>query len=134
VAKTDIIILMQLAKSMRSPERWEKSQPYDSAMIIVHHLDNSRSLRVLWLLEELGCRYRIVEYKRDPRTMLAPSALADIHPLGKAPVIVWRVRLLGGFSNHSSIHNSNGMSAIGTPNCALARGSPGATSRPPTFR
>jgi glutathione S-transferase len=57
-------------------------------MIIVHHLDNSRSLRVLWLLEELGCPYELVAYKRDQQTMLAPRALQDIHPLGKAPVIV----------------------------------------------
>jgi glutathione S-transferase len=57
-------------------------------MIIVHHLDNSRSLRVLWLLEELGCPYEIVEYKRDKKTMLAPASLAKIHPLGKSPVIV----------------------------------------------
>jgi glutathione S-transferase len=57
-------------------------------MIVVHHLENSRSLRVLWLLEELGCPYEIVEYKRDKKTMLAPAALMKIHPLGKSPVIV----------------------------------------------
>lgn len=57
-------------------------------MISVHHLDNSRSQRVLWLLEELGLEYEIVQYKRDPRTLLAPASLRAIHPLGKAPVVV----------------------------------------------
>ncbi|SDK86874.1 glutathione S-transferase [Modicisalibacter muralis] len=56
-------------------------------MITVHHLENSRSLRVLWLLEELGIDYQVVEYRRDPKTMLAPPELRKIHPLGKSPVI-----------------------------------------------
>jgi len=56
-------------------------------MIIVHHLENSRSQRVLWLLEELGLRYEIVHYKRDATTMLAPPELLAVHPLGKSPVI-----------------------------------------------
>ncbi len=56
-------------------------------MIIVHHLNNSRSQRVLWLLEELGLDYEIERYQRDPKTMLAPPALRAIHPLGKSPVI-----------------------------------------------
>jgi glutathione S-transferase len=56
-------------------------------MIIVHHLENSRSQRILWLLEELGLPYEVVRYERDPRTMLAPPSLKRIHPLGKAPVI-----------------------------------------------
>lgn len=56
-------------------------------MILVHHLQNSRSQRVLWLLEELGLDYRVRRYERDPRTMLAPPELRDVHPLGKAPVI-----------------------------------------------
>ena len=56
-------------------------------MIIVHHLQNSRSQRVLWLLEELGLDYRVRRYERDPKTMLAPPELKDVHPLGKAPVI-----------------------------------------------
>ena len=55
--------------------------------LTVHHLDNSRSQRVLWLLEELGLRYEIVKYKRDPKTMLAPASLRQIHPLGKSPVV-----------------------------------------------
>ncbi|RKP59413.1 glutathione S-transferase family protein [Pararobbsia silviterrae] len=57
-------------------------------MIIVHHLNNSRSQRVLWLLEELGLDYEIKRYQRDPKTMLAPPELRSIHPLGKSPVIV----------------------------------------------
>ena len=57
-------------------------------MITVHHLNNSRSQRVLWLLEELGVPYEIVKYERDPKTMLAPPALEAIHPLGKSPVVV----------------------------------------------
>ncbi len=56
-------------------------------MIIVHHLNNSRSQRVLWLLEELGLDYEIRRYERDPRTMLAPPELRQVHPLGKSPVI-----------------------------------------------
>jgi glutathione S-transferase len=56
-------------------------------MITVHHLDNSRSQRVLWLLEELGVRYEIKHYKRDRHTMLAPPELRQVHPLGKSPVI-----------------------------------------------
>ena len=56
--------------------------------IIVHHLENSRSQRVLWLLEELGLPYEIKRYERDKQTMLAPPALKRIHPLGKSPLIV----------------------------------------------
>ncbi|MCC5066874.1 glutathione S-transferase [Xanthomonas campestris] len=57
-------------------------------MLTVHHLNNSRSQRVLWLLEELALPYQIVRHERDPKTMLAPSALRAIHPLGKSPVVV----------------------------------------------
>jgi glutathione S-transferase len=56
-------------------------------MLTVHHLNNSRSQRVLWLLEELGVPYEIKRYQRDPKTMLAPPELRAIHPLGKSPVI-----------------------------------------------
>ena len=56
-------------------------------MITVHHLNNSRSQRVLWLLEELGLPYEITKYQRDPATMLAPPELQRVHPLGKSPVI-----------------------------------------------
>jgi glutathione S-transferase len=56
-------------------------------MITVHHLADSRSQRVLWLLEELGLPYEVKRYERDPRSMLAPAALRAIHPLGKSPVV-----------------------------------------------
>ncbi|MEJ6484535.1 glutathione S-transferase [Nostoc punctiforme UO1] len=56
-------------------------------MIVVHHLNNSRSQRVLWLLEELGIDYEIKFYERDQKTMLAPASLREVHPLGKSPVI-----------------------------------------------
>ncbi|HEY2678034.1 MAG TPA: glutathione S-transferase [Steroidobacteraceae bacterium] len=57
-------------------------------MVVVHHLNNSRSQRVLWLLEELGVPYEVKRYERDAKTMLAPPSLLAIHPLGKSPVIV----------------------------------------------
>ena len=56
-------------------------------MIIVHHLNNSRSQRVLWLLQELELPYEVRRYERDPQTMLAPPALKAVHPLGKSPVL-----------------------------------------------
>ncbi|CAL4867808.1 hypothetical protein MMA231_02075 [Asticcacaulis sp. MM231] len=63
-------------------------------MITVHHLDNSRSQRILWLLEELGLPYEIKAYKRDKKTMLAPPELKAVHPLGKSPVITDGARTL----------------------------------------
>jgi glutathione S-transferase len=57
------------------------------AMVTVHHLNNSRSQRVLWLLEELGVDYEVKRYERDAKTMLAPPSLRAVHPLGKSPVI-----------------------------------------------
>jgi glutathione S-transferase len=56
-------------------------------MIVVHHLNNSRSQRVLWLLEELSIPYEIKRYQRDAKTILAPPELKQVHPLGKSPVI-----------------------------------------------
>lgn len=56
-------------------------------MITVHHLEHSRSQRILWLLEELGVEYEIRHYGRDPETSLAPASLEAVHPLGKSPVI-----------------------------------------------
>ena len=56
-------------------------------MVVVHHLNNSRSQRVLWLLEELGVPYEVKRYERDAKSMLAPPALLAVHPLGKSPVI-----------------------------------------------
>ena len=57
-------------------------------MLFVHHLENSRSQRILWLLEELGLPYEVIRYERDKDTMFAPPALRATHPLGKSPVIV----------------------------------------------
>ena len=56
-------------------------------MIVVHHLNNSRSQRLLWLLEELGLDYEIKRYQRNAKTMLAPPELRAVHPLGKSPVL-----------------------------------------------
>lgn len=56
-------------------------------MIRVHHLNNSRSQRVLWLLEETGTPYEIVRYQRDKKTMVGPEELRRVHPLGKSPVV-----------------------------------------------
>ncbi len=56
-------------------------------MIKVHHLEDSRSQRVLWLLEKLEIKYRVIRYERDPKTNLAPKELMEIHPLGKSPLI-----------------------------------------------
>lgn len=56
-------------------------------MLTVHHLENSRSQRVLWLLEELALPYEVVRYERDKKSSLAPPALKAVHPLGKSPVI-----------------------------------------------
>lgn len=56
-------------------------------MIVVHHLNNSRSQRVLWMLEELSLPYELRRYERDEKTLLAPPELRQVHPLGKSPVI-----------------------------------------------
>jgi len=56
-------------------------------MLVVHHLNDSRSQRILWLLEELGVEYDLKRYERDPATLLAPPSLEAVHPLGKSPVV-----------------------------------------------
>ena len=56
-------------------------------MLTLHHLNQSRSQRILWLFEELGVPYEIIRYERDPKTMLAPESLKQVHPLGKSPVV-----------------------------------------------
>jgi glutathione S-transferase len=56
-------------------------------MLVVHHLNNSRSQRVLWLLEELGLDYDVKRYQRDAETLLAPASLRRLHPLGKSPIV-----------------------------------------------
>jgi glutathione S-transferase len=71
-----------------SPARAGETKAKEASLMIVHHLENSRSHRVLWLLEEIGVPYEVRFYARDPATMLAPPALRAVHPLGKSPVIV----------------------------------------------
>jgi glutathione S-transferase len=66
---------------------FDKMYALQCEMVTVHHLNNSRSQRVLWLLEELEVPYEVVRYERDAKTMLAPPALVAVHPLGKSPVI-----------------------------------------------
>ena len=66
---------------------WPRALAISARMITVHHLNNSRSQRVLWLLEELGVPYELRRYERDLKTMLAPPELRAVHPLGKSPVI-----------------------------------------------
>ncbi len=63
-------------------------------MIIVHHLENSRSQRILWLLEELGLPYTVTRYERNKATMLAPPELRRVHPLGKSPLIEHEGRVI----------------------------------------
>jgi glutathione S-transferase len=64
-------------------------------MITVHHLEESRSQRILWLLEELGVPYEVKRYERDPRTRMGPPELKAVHPLGKSPVITDGDRTVG---------------------------------------
>ncbi|PZO36181.1 MAG: glutathione S-transferase [Pseudanabaena frigida] len=89
-------------------------------MITVHHLNNSRSQRVLWLLEELELPYEIKRYERDPKTMLAPASLREVHPLGKSPVITDGKLTLaesGAIIEYLVGHYGNGRlrPALGTP-------------------
>jgi glutathione S-transferase len=89
-------------------------------MIVVHHLDNSRSQRILWLLEELGLPYEIKHHYRDKQTMLAPPELRRVHPLGKAPVVTDGDRVLaesGAIIDYLVRHPGGGrlMPAEGTP-------------------
>ena len=89
-------------------------------MIIVHHLNNSRSQRVLWLLEELGLDYEVRRYERDSATMLAPPELRAVHPLGKSPVITDGERVLaesGAIMEYLVEAHGNGrlVPAPGTP-------------------
>jgi Glutathione S-transferase, N-terminal domain len=67
--------------------RIERRHTEHRVTITVHHLENSRSQRVLWLLEELGMPYEVRRYERNKTTLLAPPELRQVHPLGKSPVI-----------------------------------------------
>ncbi|HEX7813900.1 glutathione S-transferase [Dyella sp.] len=89
-------------------------------MITVHHLNNSRSQRILWLLEELALPYDIKRYERDRKTMLAPPELRQIHPLGKSPVITDGDLVLaesGAIIEYLAGHHGGGrlLPAAGTP-------------------
>ena len=89
-------------------------------MIVVHHLNNSRSQRVLWLLEELGVEYEVKRYERDRKTMLAPPELKAVHPLGKSPVVTDGERTLaesGAILEYLVDRYGNGrlVPAVGTP-------------------
>jgi glutathione S-transferase len=64
------------------------NRPEETPMLTLHHLNDSRSQRILWLFEELGTPYEMVRYQRNEQTRLAPPELENIHPLGKSPVIV----------------------------------------------
>ncbi|GGI76757.1 glutathione S-transferase [Polymorphobacter multimanifer] len=89
-------------------------------MLIVHHLNNSRSQRILWLLEELGTPYQIKAYSRDAETSLAPPELKAIHPLGKSPVLQDGDRVIiesGAITDYILRHHGQGklMPVPGTP-------------------
>jgi glutathione S-transferase len=80
-------------------------------MIVVHHLNDSRSQRILWLLEELGAQYEIKHYQRDPQTRLAPPELEAIHPLGKSPVVTDGARTIvesGAIVDYLIRHHGSG--------------------------
>ena len=79
--------------------------------IIAHHLNNSRSQRVLWLLEELELPYSLRRYERDAETLLAPAALREVHPLGKSPVIEDGQRVVaesGAIVEYLAVRHGNG--------------------------
>lgn len=89
-------------------------------MIVVHHLENSRSQRILWLLEELAVPYEVRRYARDRKTMLAPPELKAVHPLGKSPVITDAGEVIaetGAIIEHLIERHGNGrlIPAAGTP-------------------
>ena len=89
-------------------------------MLTVHHLNNSRSQRILWLMEELGLDYEIKRYERDKTTMRAPASLRTVHPLGKSPVITEgdvTVAESGAIIEYLIERHGNGrlVPAVGTP-------------------
>lgn len=80
-------------------------------MLVVHHLENSRSQRILWMLEELELDYEIRHYKRDAQTQLAPKALREVHPLGKSPLLEDKGRIIaetGNIIEHILDHHAGG--------------------------
>ena len=92
--------------------------------LVVHHLENSRSQRVLWLLEELGVEYELKRYERDPKTMLAPESLRSIHPLGKSPLLEDEGRVYaesGPILEHLVEEHGGGMLRPDGPGAAMDR-------------
>ncbi len=86
-------------------------QPKAVCMLKVHHLSQSRSHRILWLLEELGLDYEIVYYQRDPETLFAPPELKEVHPLGKSPILEDDGRVLaesGAIIDYLMRHHGDG--------------------------
>src|SRR5215472_13059598 len=81
-------------RSRRHGSRHTASNVRGIHVITVHHLNNSRSQRVLWMLEELDVPYEVKRYERDPATMRAPASLRTVHPLGKSPVITDEGRVI----------------------------------------
>lgn len=80
-------------------------------MIIVHHLENSRSQRILWLLEELGVDYVVKRYERDKVTSLAPPEMKKVHPLGKSPIVEDKGKIIaetGAMIDYLLDHYSDG--------------------------
>jgi hypothetical protein len=74
-------------------------------MIVVHHLNNSRSQRILWLLEELGLPYEIKFYQRAPKTNGAPAELKAVHPLGRFPIIREGEKVVTESKNDDAVHD-----------------------------
>ncbi len=86
-------------------------------MITLHHLENSRSFRILWLLEELGLEYKLVQHRRDPETSAAMADYKDLHPLGKAPILIDGDKILiesGAIMEYLIDHHSDGQLRPGT--------------------
>ena len=81
-------------------------------MLTVHHLETSRSHRILWLLEELGVPYKLKVYKRDPKTRLAPPALKKVHPLGKSPVVTDEGDTFAESGDYEKLLAKYGLSAV----------------------
>src|SRR5215472_8376400 len=77
----------RLSRLPLAPRLSREAADEDRSMLTVHHLNNSRSQRILWLLEELGVPYEIVKYQRGTPVPFAPPELKAIHPLGKSPVM-----------------------------------------------
>ena len=93
-------------------------------MLTLHHLNDSRSQRILWLLEELGTPYEMKRYQRDAQTRLAPPELKAVHPLGKSPVITdgdVRIGESGAIVDYIIARNGNGRLTLGADDLGFAQ-------------